>query len=257
MRILLASPRDQVDEPVLARAPEVSELVVAKGRESLAAAAERGVRFDLVVADLHWGEHSCCANSAAKAQFDGFDVLDTVTRADRGARVLLRTTGAGRHYREEASLHPGVVGAVDGPGGDGALLRAVIGLANGVAAPKLSPPLSAPLCEHFRGRHGQTAGRMAVAVAAGLATDAATLARAARTAVNTANKVTTSYLGPIIRELGECDPELPLTVGAVYRWCGLNADYLLSWGRRNSHRDPSVPRGSAISCRDSLQFGRN
>lgn len=55
---------------------------------------------------------------------------------------------------------------------------------------------------HFDGRRGITAGLLAGAIASGNAADNATLAAAAKVSPNTANKVATNYLGPIIRARG-------------------------------------------------------
>ena len=103
-----------------------------------------------------------------------------------------------------------------------------------------APPPKSPrpaLFELFGGRRGTTAARMAGAIASGNAVDNASLAVAARVSPNTANKVATSYIGPLMRARHEHDERLTLTQPSVYRWCGLHARYIVSWCRRHGHSD--------------------
>ena len=236
-RILVASPLDDGVVPALTAAFPRATVRVAGDRAAVSREVTQRVRFDVVVADLVWNSPELEFN------FDGLDVVDVLGATDRRAPVIMATQG---HTTEcdllqEARLRPEVfsvfrktVGADDLP----RLIRdAAIGeRRNGhVAAPQTKP-----LYELFLGRRGETAGRMAGAIAAGRATDGASLATAAGVALNTASKVTTHYLGPIILERGEHDPRLPMTMSAVYRWCGLHARYIVSWCRRHGHSDVLV-----------------
>ena len=76
------------------------------------------------------------------------------------------------------------------------------------------------LFTQFQGRKGITAARMAGAIASGNAADNATLAAVTKVSINTANKVATNYIGPLMRARNEHDERLPLTQPSVYRWCG-------------------------------------
>lgn len=139
---------------------------------------------------------------------------------------------------DEARLRPEVVSAFHTSAGAEDLSRLITDAAVGRRHPVTSPtPRKPPLYELFRTRKGQTAGRLAGAIAAGRATDGVGLATAAGVGINTATKVATHYLGPIMRLRGEHDPTLPLTLPAVYRWCGLHARYLINWCRRHGHAE--------------------
>ena len=127
-----------------------------------------------------------------------------------------------------------------------ALLGATKAAALGRREP-LRPSGPPSLYELFRGRKGDTAGRLAGAIAAGRASDNATLGLAAHVALHTANKVTTHYLGPIIEKREEHDPTLPMTLPAIYRWCGLHAHYLISSGHL-SNRVKTAVNGSTNPC---------
>ena len=86
--------------------------------------------------------------------------------------------------------------------------------------------------------HRRTDGR---AIASGNAADNATLAAVTKVSINTANKVATNYIGPLMRARNEHDERLPLTQPSVYRWCGLHARYIVSWCRRHDHSDVLEP----------------
>lgn len=83
-------------------------------------------------------------------------------------------------------------------------------------------------------------------VASGNASDNATIAEVAKVSPNTANKLATTYIGPLMRRRNEHDDHLPLTQVAVYRWCGLHARYIVSWCRRNRHADVLDRRRSQL-----------
>ncbi|QDP78465.1 response regulator [Nocardia otitidiscaviarum] len=246
MRILVASPLGKVVEPILRQAPGVSKVAVAADRRQVLAAITDTVRFDVVVADLIWNKPEL------EYTFDGLDVVDMVALVDRDPRVLLAAQGhtMEQDHLDEARLSPAVVGVFEKSAGVDVLLAMI---RTAAVAPRRggSPTPGGPrsLYECFQSKRGATAGRMAGAIAAGRATDASSLAHAAGVGRNTANKITNVYLGPIIRERAEHDPALPLTLGAVYRWCGLHSRYLVSWCRRNGYpevlragqRSPGIP----------------
>lgn len=231
LRILVASPLGRIVAPSVAAAFPAWEIDVAEDRESVRRQVIGRVRFDVVIADLVWN------NPELEFTFDGLDVIDVLHEANRLAPVILARQGHSMELDllDEARLRPEVVSVFHKSAGTGELPALIRDAAVGKSHP--TPPASRkpPLYELFRGRKGQTAGRMAGAIAAGRASDSATLATAAGVGVNTATKVATHYLVPIIRQRGEHDPTVPLTLPAVYRWCGLHARYLVSWCRRNGH----------------------
>ena len=81
-----------------------------------------------------------------------------------------------------------------------------------------------------------TAARLAGAIASGRAVNHETLASSAHVGYDTAAKLV-DYLGPLIRDRGENNPELKMSPEVVYRWCGEHARYILSWCRRNGYAD--------------------
>jgi DNA-binding NarL/FixJ family response regulator len=233
-RILVASPLARIITPALANAFPGSAVEEALDRDDVRRQVAGRVRFDVVIADLVWNHPDL------EYSFDGLDVLDILRAADRPAPVILATQGhtIELDLLDEARLRPEIAAVFPKSVGTAELSTlvrdAAVGRRHIAAVPASRKP---PLYEAFRSRKGQTAGRLAGAIAAGRATDGVTLAAAAGVAVNTANKVTAHYLGPIIAQRGEHDPDLPLTLAAVYRWCGLHARYIVSWCRRNGHAD--------------------
>lgn len=233
-RILVASPLGKVVHPILSAAFPHAAVIVAVDRDSLRREISGRVRFDVVVADLVWNDPQL------EFTLDGLDVIDFLRDANRPAPVILATQGhrMEHDHLDEACLRPEVAyvfakssGAENLP----ALIRsAAIGNRETTTRTKLRKDA---LYNLFQSRRGQTAARLAGAIAAGRCTDAATLAEATSVAVNTASKVATQYLGPIIQQRGEHESALPMTLAAVYRWCGLHANYLVSWCRRHDHRD--------------------
>ena len=234
MRILIASPLGHVvAEPVRA-AIEGATVVVARDQEEFVRSVSGRVRFDGVAADLIWNRPDI------EWTFDGLDVLDGLHHANRLAPVLLATQGHSMEidHLEEARLRPDVWGVVAKADGFGSLIGALRTVAHGAKLDDMVPsPTHPPLYELFSGRRGITAARMAGAIAAGNASDNATLASVAKVSPNTANKVTSHYLGPLMLERGEHDDRLPLTQASVYRWCALHARYIVSWCRRHGHED--------------------
>jgi hypothetical protein len=237
-RILVASPLGRVVVPELVGAFPDATVRVAVDRDAVRREVSQRVRFDVVLADLIWN------SPELEFTFDGLDVVDVLGETDRPAPVIIAAQGHTMEHDllEEARLRPEVFSVFHKAAGTDelpTLIRdAAIGRRRHGAA---VASRTAPLYELFTGRRGETAGRMAGAIAAGRASDGASLAAAAGVALNTAMKVTTHYLGPIIIERGEHDPCLPMTLPAVYRWCGMHSRYLTSWCRRNGHGDVLVP----------------
>lgn len=239
MRILIASPLgDVVAEPIRATI-ESATVVVAHDRDEFVRSVFGRVRFDVVSADLIFNRPD------AEWTFDGLDVLDGLGQADRLAPVLLATQGHSMEtdHLEEARLRSDVWGVVAKADGFGPLVAALRTIAHGEKLADNTPsPRYPPLYELFTGRRGITAARMAGAIAAGNASDNATLASIAKVSPNTANKVTSHYLGPMMHERKEHDDRLTLTQASVYRWCGLHARYIVSWCRRHGHEDVLSPQ---------------
>ncbi|MFT3660679.1 MAG: response regulator [Gordonia sp. (in: high G+C Gram-positive bacteria)] len=235
LRILIASPLGHVISAPLKTAFEGSTISVATTDDEFTAMISGTVRYDVVAADLIWNKPEMEWN------FDGLDVIDRLRQADRAAPVLLATQGHSleNDHLEEARLRPEVFGVAPKADGLSAIMDGLRSAALGRRLPDPLPvaPKRAPMYELFADRRGQTAARMAGAIAAGRVSDNATLADVAKVSPSTANKVTSHYLGPMIQQRGEHDDRLPLTQGAVYRWCGLHARYLTSWCRRNGHAD--------------------
>lgn len=247
LRILVASPLGRIVAPAVTAAFAGATVELAEDSAAVRRQIIGRVRFDVVIADLVWN------NPELEFTFDGLDVINVLHEANRLAPVILARQGHSMEHDliDEARLRPEVVSAFHKSAGTGDLpsliLDAAVGKRHAVASPS---PRKPALYELFRTRKGQTAGRMAGAIAAGRATDAASLAAAAGVGINTANKAATHYLGPIIAQRGEHDPELPLTLSAVYRWCGLRSRYLMSWCRRHGHAD--VLQGSMGVSRTSI-----
>lgn len=242
LRILIASPLGEVVAAPLRSALSNSTVVVAADRLAFATAISSRVRFDVVSTDLIFNRPDL------EGTFDGLDVIEVLRQADRVAPILLATQGNSveEEHLAEAAQRTEVCGAVAKSAGFAAFTKALQKLAYGHRLPIPMPTPSRPsLFESFQGRRGITAGRLAGAIAAGNATDSASLAAAAQVSPNTANKVGTNYLGPIMRTRHEHDNRLPLTQAATYRWCGLHARYIVSWCRRHGHADVLLPTMAA------------
>lgn len=239
LRILIASPLGHVvAAPLGANLANVTVAVAGTETEFLRAVSGQ-VRYDVVLADLIWN------HPESEWTFDGLDVIDRLNQTARQAPVILATQGHGMEtdHLEEARLRPEVFGVIAKSEGLHHLMEAVQTVALGQRLAERAAPSNrrTPLYELLTGQRGRTAGRMAGAIASGRAGDNATLAAAAKVSPSTANKVTSHYLGPMITARHEHDEALPLTQGAVYRWCGLHARYLVSWCRRNGHSDVLGP----------------
>ncbi|WP_158168196.1 response regulator [Mycolicibacterium smegmatis] len=234
LRILVASPLGRIVAPAIKSELPAATVEFAENSDAVRRQIIGRVRFDVVIADLVWN------HPELEFTFDGLDVIDVLHEANRIAPVILTRQGHSLEHDliDEARLRPEVVSAFHTPMGIEALSRSIRDAAVGRRHPVMSPtPRKPSLYELFRTRKGQTTGRLAGAIAAGRATDGATLAAAAGVGINTATKVATHYLGPVMRMRDEHDPALPLTLPAVYRWCGLHARYLISWCRRHGHAD--------------------
>lgn len=231
----MASPLGRVVAAPLENGFDDVTVVVADDHDEFVRSISGRVRFDVVVADLIWNRPEM------EWTFDGLDVIDELRAADRLAPVLLATQGHSmeRDHLEEARLRTEVSGVVAKSDGLVPLMHAIRTVALGQKLPAPANPSRdrPPLYELFVGRRGHTAARMAGAIASGSASDTASLAVAAKVSPNTANKVTSHYLGPIIDRRGEHDDRLSMTQSAVYRWCGLHARYIVSWCRRHGHSD--------------------
>ncbi|MBJ7336683.1 response regulator [Mycolicibacterium sp.] len=236
-RILVASPVGRSVVPTLAAQFPGGTVRLAVDRDAVHREVAQRVRFDVVIADLVWNSPELEFN------FDGLDVVDVLVQTGRPAPVIIAAQGHSGELDllEEARRRHEVFAVFQKSAGHdeltGMIRDAAIGKRRDGSA---IVSRTTPLYESFRGRRGETAGRMAGAIAAGRASDGASLATAAGIALNTASKVTTHYLGPIIQERGEHDPRLPMTLSAVYRWCGLHSRYIVSWCRRHGHADVLV-----------------
>ncbi|GAB26415.1 hypothetical protein GOPIP_097_00240 [Gordonia polyisoprenivorans NBRC 16320 = JCM 10675] len=234
LRVLVASPLGEVvAAPLRSRFADWTVEVATDDSEFIRRVAGR-VRFDVVTADLVWNRPD------TEWAFDGLDVIESLRNHDRLAPVLLTAQGHSMEADliEEARRREEVVGVVAKSDGFAAFADAISVAALGRRLPQTPAANRRPsLYELFTGRRGQTAGRMAGAIAAGHVSDTATLARVAKVSPNTANKITSHYIGPMIVRRGEHDEDLPMTQASVYRWCGLHARYLMSWCRRNGHAD--------------------
>ena len=238
LRILIASPLGHVVAAPLQSAFDDVTVVVARDRNEFLSSVAARVRFDVVSADLVFNR------ADLEWTFDGLDVIEGLRDANRLAPVLLATQGHSMEedHIAEARLRSDVSGVVAKSDGLAVFVDALKTIALGQRLP--APPPKSPrpaLFELFDGRRGTTAARMAGAIASGNAVDNASLAVAARVSPNTANKVATSYIGPLMRARHEHDERLTLTQPSVYRWCGLHARYIVSWCRRHGHSDVLEP----------------
>ncbi len=240
LRILIASPLGHVIAAPLEAAFKDVTVVVAGDRDEFTRSVAARVRFDVVCADLIFNR------AEMEWTFDGLDVIEGLRDADRLAPVLLATQGHSMEedHLAEARVRPEVSGVVAKAAGLQVLMDSLRAVALGQRLHDTVPADPRPsLLALFEGRRGTTAARMAGAIASGNASDNQTLAEVAQVSPNTANKVATNYLGPMMRRRNEHDDRLPLTQASVYRWCGLHARYIVSWCRRYGHSDVLKPRG--------------
>lgn len=234
LRILIASPLGHVIAAPLQSAFSDVTVVVARDQEEFERSIAARVRFDVVSADLIFNRADLEWN------FDGLDVIEGLRASNRLAPVLLATQGHSMEedHLAEARLRSDVSGVVAKSDGLQVFVDSLRTVALGQSLKTTVPPNPRPsLFELFDGRRGVTAARLAGAIAAGNASDNATLAEVAKVSRNTANKVASNYIGPMMRARNEHDDRLPLTQPSVYRWCGLHARYIASWCRRHGHAD--------------------
>ncbi|WP_241548474.1 response regulator [Gordonia alkanivorans] len=238
LRILIASPLGHVVAGPVQSAFDGSTVVVARDHEEFLNAVAARVRFDVVSADLIFN------HAQLEWTFDGLDVIEGLHTADRLAPVLLATQGHSMEedHLAEARLRTDVSGVVAKSAGLQTFLDGLRTVAFGQTLTEQLPRSGRPsLFELFDGRRGVTAARMAGAIAAGNAVDVGTLAEVAQVSTNTASKLASNYIGPMMRARNEHDDLLPLTQAAVFRWCGLHARYIVSWCRRHGHSDVLDP----------------
>lgn len=238
LRILIASPLGHVVATPLQSAFDGVIVAVAKDRDEFDRAIAARVRFDVVSADLVFNR------ADLEWTFDGLDVIEGLRAADRLAPVMLATQGHSMEedHLAEARLRADVLGVVAKSDGLAVFVESLRSVALGQRLATTVPTNPRPsLFELFDGRRGVTSARLAGAIASGNAADNATLASVAKVSRNTANKVATNYIGPLMRARNEHDDRLPLTQPSVYRWCGLHARYIVSWCRRYGHEDVLQP----------------
>jgi CheY-like chemotaxis protein len=238
-RLLVASALGKVIEPFLRQSISGVTVQVAEDRSAVACAVSDRLRFDVVVTDLTWNDY------ALEYVFDGLDVLAILRSERRHSPVILAAQGSGieRDHLDEAVEQPEVVGIYPKAAGASHLLIEAIDIAvrGGNLTSLQSPPGTSPpdiprLHTYFSKGKGVTAARLAGAIASGLAVNHETLASSAHVGYDTAAKLV-DYLGPLIRDRGEHNPDLKMTPQVVYRWCGEHSRYILSWCRRNGHDD--------------------
>ena len=238
LRILIASPLGHIVAGPLETEFENVTVVVARDENEFRSAIAARVRFDVVSADLIFNRPDL------EWTFDGLDVIEGLRTANRSAPVLLATQGHSMEedHLAEARLREDVSGVVAKSDGLRALISALRTVALGQRLPITVPGNSRPaLFELFDSRRGVTAARLAGAIASGNVSDNAGLASVAKVSANTANKVASTYIGPMMLARNEHDERLPLTQASVYRWCGLHARYIVSWCRRHGHSDVLGP----------------
>ena len=240
-RLLVAAALGKIIDPLLRQSMPDAMVRIAEDQAAVERAFGDRLRYDVVVTDLTWMDHS------VEYSFDGLDVLDMLRRTRRQTPVIFAAQGHGteRDHLDEAIEQPEVVGIYRKATGPQLLIDAVnIAAAGGsltgpVFAPGASPPYVPRIHAYFGKGRGSTAARLAGAIASGRAVNHETLAAAAHVGYDTAAKLV-DYLGPLIKARGEHSLELKMTPEVVYRWCGEHARYILSWCRRNGHDDIAV-----------------
>lgn len=238
-RLLIAAALARIIEPYLRQAlGEDATVRIAEDKAAVRREVSDRLRFDVVVVDLTWNDY------AIEYSFDGLDVLDILRDTRRQAPVIFAAQGHGieRDHLDEAIEQPEVVGIYRKATGPQLLVDAVgIAVRGGsLTEPRFptggSPPDIPRIHAYFGKGKGTTAARLAGTIASGRAVNHESLASSAHVGYDTAAKIV-DYLGPLIRDRQEHSPELKMTPEVVYRWCGEHARYILSWCRRNGHRD--------------------
>ena len=171
-RILVAAALGKIIEPALRQA--FGDYVrIAETRQDVVRTVKSGLRFDVVISDLIWNDHT------VEYSFDGLDVLDILRQKDRQVPVIFAAQGHGmeRDHLDEAVEKPGVVGVYQKATGPDLLVRAVDIAIRGNLLPEseypslTSPPGIPRLHSYFGTKKGGTAARLAAAIASGRAVD--------------------------------------------------------------------------------------
>ena len=237
-RILIAAALAKIIQPLLQQALSDATVRIAEDRAAVERTVGDRLRFDVVVTDLTWNDY------AIEYDFDGLDVLNILRSTRRQTSVIFAAQGHGieRDHLDEAVEQPEVAGIYRKATGPQPLIEAVgIAVRGGsLAGPQFprgdSPPDIPRIHAYFGKGKGVDRRRLAGAIASGRAVNHETLASAAHVGYDTAAKLV-DYLGPLIRDRQEHDPDLKMTPEVVYRWCGEHARYIVSWCRRNGHED--------------------
>jgi CheY-like chemotaxis protein len=237
-RILVAAALGKIIEPLVRHSFADALVRIAEDQAAVDRALGDRLRFDVVVIDLTWSDY------AVEYSFDGLDVLDTLRRTGRQTPVIFAAQGHGleRDHLDEAVEQPEVVGVYRKAAGPQPLMEAInIAVSGGTLTASRFPPEGSPpdvprIHAYFGKGRGMTAARLAGAIASGRAVNHETLASAAHVGYDTAAKIV-DYLGPLIKDRREHNPELKMTPEVIYRWSGEHARYILSWCRRNGYAD--------------------
>jgi hypothetical protein len=247
-RILVAAALAKIIEPILRQSMSDAMVRIAEDEAAVEHAVNDRLRFDVAVVDLTWNDYS------VEFSFDGLDVLNALRAAGRQTPVIFAAQGHGleRDHLDEAIEQPGVVGIYRKATGPQPLIEAIdIAVRGGSLTtarfPAGASPADIPRIHSYFGRgKGATAARLAGAIASGRAVNHETLASAAHVGYDTAAKLV-DYLGPLIKDRREHNPELKMTPEVIYRWCGEHARYILSWCRRNGYSDVATRVTAAVS----------
>lgn len=244
-RILVAAALGKIIEPLMRQSFSDALIRIAEDKAAVDHALNGRLRFDVLVVDLTWSDY------AVEYSFDGLDVLNALRRTGRQTPVIFAAQGHGleRDHLDEAVEQPEVVGVYRKAAGPQPLMEAIdIAVSGGSLKasrfpPDCSPPDIPRIHSYFAKGKGVTAARLAGAIASGRAVNHETLASTAHVGYDTAAKIV-DYLGPLIRDRREHNPELKMTPEVIYRWCGEHARYILSWCRRNGYADIATRVGS-------------
>lgn len=237
-RILVAAALGKIIEPLVRHSFGDALVRIAEDQAAVDRALGDRLRFDVVVIDLTWSDY------AVEYSFDGLDVLETLRRTGRQTPVIFAAQGHGleRDHLDEAVEQPEVVGVYRKATGPQPLMEAInIAVSGGTLTASRFPPEGSPpdvprIHAYFGKGRGMTAARLAGVIASGRAVNHETLASAAHVGYDTAAKIV-DYLGPLIKDRREHNPELKMTPEVIYRWSGEHARYILSWCRRNGYAD--------------------
>jgi DNA-binding NarL/FixJ family response regulator len=229
-RILLATVLGKFAEPHLLHSFKDAAVHSVGSPQGLQAVLTSRLQFDVLVADLCWPGYA----------FDGLDVLKLVRDNERWVQVILVASGTPgeRDYIDEAADSHRVAGTYHVGLGPDALVRAVrTTLAGGkLTEPDVTAHVGAPgntRIDHFlRRRKSASLAKVLGVIASGRAADYRAIANITGIPEDTVNK-TPAALQQLLVARGELAPGAVTNAGVLYRWCGLHADYLLSWCRRN------------------------